>query len=306
MIDILIAYAFLAVGIVANKYILASMSAEFFVALRMLISGSILGVYNWHQADRLSFSHIKKNWFNLLAIAACTTFIPALLKAWSLKHMPATKQSLLGSIDPFVTALMVYILFSEKISPSKMAGMLIGFLGTVVVILSRSSQEIGYEWLWRISYPELAIIAAVIMSRYGWIVVQKLLRDNHYTSIQINTLVQLIAGTLSLCVAFYTGQLHFYQVQNCSMFIAAFLITVVGGNIIGYTLYSEALKRHSATLVSLAGFSIPLLVAVLAMFFLGETITWGLALGGLLIFIGLMVFYLGEKSLSSIEKLLNS
>ncbi len=295
MFDILLAYLFLAAGIVSNKYILASISAEFFVALRMLVSGTLLMLYNWHQTERLSYSQLKRDRLKLLAIAACTTFVPALLKAWSLKHMLASKQSLLGSIDPFVTALMVYILFSEKISSTKALGMVVGFMGVLLVILSKSSDEIGYEWLWQISYPEIAIIMAVIISRYGWILVQVLLRNNEYTPTQINGLVQVVAGSLALCLATYNDQLKIYDITSYGHFVGAFLFTIIGGNIIGYTLYAYSLKHHSATLVSLTGFSIPLLVGFFAYVFLGEQVTWPLIFGGLLIFIGLAIFYIGEK-----------
>ncbi len=295
MFDILLAYLFLAAGIVSNKYILASISAEFFVALRMLISGSLLMLYNWHQTERLSYKRVQKDWIKLAVIAACTTFLPSLLKAWSLKHMLASKQSLLGSIDPFVTALMVYILFSEKISHAKALGMIIGFVGTLVVILSRSTEEIGYEWLWRISRPEIAVIIAVIMSRYGWILVQKLLKNNEYTPTQINGLVQVISGSLALTLATYHNEITLYNISSYPLFMSAFVFTIIGGNIIGYTLYAYSLKHHSATLVSLTGFSIPLLVAFFAYLLLGERITWSLLSGGLLIFIGLLVFYSGEK-----------
>jgi len=295
LLDIFLAYLFLAGGIVCNKYILVSISAQFFVALRMLISGSILLFYHWHQTERLTYEKVKNDRIKLLFIALCTTLVPALLKAWSLKHMLASKQSLLGSIDPFITALMVYVMFNEKMTIFNIVGMAIGFLGTIVVILSKTSPEMGYEWLWHISYPEIAIIAAVIISRYGWILVQTLLRNNHYTPIQINTLMQLSAGAMALGCAAVTNQLQVYDIASYPVFIAASLFTIFGGNIIGYTLYAQSLKHHSATLVSLAGFSIPLLVTFFAYIFLGEAVTPSIILGGFLIFLGLLVFYTGNN-----------
>jgi len=51
----------------------------------------------------------------------------------------------------------------------------------------------------------------------------------------------------------------------------AYLIyTVIGGNLIGFTLYSHLLKKHSATFVSLAGFSMPLFVYFFGWLILGE------------------------------------
>ncbi len=295
MFDIFFAYLFLAGGIVCNKYILTSISAEFFVALRMLISGFLLMAYHWHQTEKLMYARIKQDRYTLLLIAACTTFIPSLLKAWSLKHMPASKQSLLGSVDPFITAFLVYCFFNEKLTMHKMLGMAVGFLGALLVLFSRTSSEQGYEFLGSLSYPEIAILTAVIMSRYGWILVQILLRNKHYTPIQINALVQVIAGFFSLMLAGYTRQMHVYNIASYPHFLGAFAFTVLGGNIIGYTLYAYSLKHHSATLISLAGFLIPLLVALFAYIFLGEQVTPTLVLGGCVIFLGLLIFYTGQK-----------
>ena len=61
-----------------------------------------------------------------------------------------------------------------------------------------------------------------------------------------------------------------------------------------YAIVSAVVISPSVTLVLRAGFSIPLLVALFAYFLLGEQITLSLAIGGLLIFAGLAIFYLGK------------
>ena len=76
--------------------------------------------------------------------------------------------------------------------------------------------------------------------------------------------------------------------------MALLAYTIIGGNLIGYTLYSHLLKKHSATFVSLAGFSMPLFVYLLGWFFLGERLYPSFLLAALITFIGLLIFYQDE------------
>ena len=55
--------------------------------------------------------------------------------------------------------------------------------------------------------------------------------------------------------------------------IFAVIYTIVIGNVIGYTMYAHFLKRHTATFVSLAGFSVPLYVYLFSNILLGEPLS---------------------------------
>ena len=293
MISLFLAYLLLAGGITANKYILNVISPEFFVALRMFISGLILVAYNYRQSGHISYKLLREDFLKILFISACTTLLPALLKAWALKNMIATKQTILGSIDPFVTAIIAYHMLGDRLRWSQALGMLLGLAGVCMIILSKDT---GSELtaFWRVSYPELAVIAAVIVSRYGWMLVQAILRSDRYTPIQMNALVQVTAGLGAFGIALMTSNLAFKPMDSYQGFVLASLFTIFGGNVLGYTLYAQSLKHYSATLVSLTGFLIPLFVTIFAYLFLCETITLYIAAGGFCIFSGLAIFYVGH------------
>ena len=138
MFDILFACALLASGTTANKILLQYMPVPFFVGLRMLLSGSFLFLGIFKKSTHLSLSYIKKDWFKLLLITCCTTFLPSLFKAYALQHMPLQKASLLASFDPFVAALYGYILLQEKLGFQKFLGMCVGFSGIVLLLFSSS------------------------------------------------------------------------------------------------------------------------------------------------------------------------
>jgi drug/metabolite transporter (DMT)-like permease len=296
MLTIIGAFAFLSSGILANKVILKALPPIFFVGIRMFLSGVVIFASNWKKITN-NLSRLKEDIIPLLFICLCTTFIPSYFKAYALQNMASGKATLLGSIDPFITAIYVYFLCNEKINFRKFIGMVIGFTGVAILVSSHTPLESTLNAFSVFSWPELAAIAAVIISRGGWLTVQKLVRNERYSPIEINGIAMLGSGIASLIAAAFAGQLYTLPGANIMQASGAMLYTIVGGNIIGYTMYAYALKHYSATLVSISGFSIPIFVAVGAYFMLGEPITMYTICSAAIMFTGIAIFHSsGDKS----------
>lgn len=291
MLPIIAGYAFLASGILANKIALKAIPVSFFVGLRMLGAGLIIFATNHKTFSRNGWRRILEDWWPLILIALGTTFVPSLCKAYALKNMPSGKATLLGSIDPFITALYVFLLWGERINWRKAIGMLIGFSGIAVLVASTTPLEETLKAFGFFSLPELAAIVAVIVSRGGWLSIQKFVRNDRYTPLEINGIVMTISGIVALISAALTHGLYFYPGANLFNTAAATIYTIIGGNIFGYTIYTYALKHYAATLVSLAGFLIPIFVTIGAYFLLGEPITAYTIIAAGLIFTGLTIFH---------------
>ena len=70
--------------------------------------------------------------------------------------------------------------------------------------------------------------------------------------------------------------------------------TVIIGNLIAYNLYAHLLKHNSATLMSLAGFTIPIYVSLMGYFLLGEPVTWMLVVAAVCMLVGVGMFYFDD------------
>ena len=296
MISLFISFIFLAGAILAKKFVLQTFSPLLFVGMRMLPAGIILlaisSVKRKIKWKKIFFTHGTK----FLLIALFTALTPSLLKAYAIAHMPASKAVLLSSIGPFVTAFYAYLLWNEKLSVRKIIGILMGMLGIVVLLSSHSTLEATLKTWAIFSLPELAGLAAVLASRYGWIMVQTKVKSNVYTPMEVNGIIMTIAGIIALATALACG--HSAAIFDSSSLPAlyALLYAIIGGNVIGYTLYTKALKKHSATLVSLCGFSLPILVTAGGILFFGEIITGNLIVAAVLLFAGIALFYTGHKN----------
>jgi drug/metabolite transporter (DMT)-like permease len=281
-------FALFASAILANKVLLTMLSPTMLVGLRMFFAGVILFVYSWKKHDPV-FHKIKKDWVLLISIGLFTTFMPALLKAYALSRLETAHFTLLGSVDPFVTALYAYILWREKLSVNKIIGILLGCTG---VALSLNLSAIATRACsTNLIVPQIAALGAIVLSRYGWIMVQQQLRANRYPPAQLNSLIMIESGTLALLSLPFVEASTQFAIPAPVWFFALLAYTTIVGNVFAYTLYAYILKHYNATLVSLAGFSIPVFAALYSWLLLKEKITLQFALAASVIFLGLVVFY---------------
>jgi drug/metabolite transporter (DMT)-like permease len=312
MILILVAFGLLASAITTNKIILYSLAPEFLVAIRMIIAAFILWLYSLVRTKHaLNWGRIRSS-FSLLAMTALfTTFFPSNLKAYALAHMASSKMAFFGTLDPFVTALYSYAMHKERLTRQKWLGMLLGFVGMMVLIIKPSPLEEQFKAFWVLSYPELAAFWAIVLSRFGWINAQQLLKKDLFSPISLNIMLMALGGIVSLGATLIRQQtsvvslsiapltlLHDFPLNlvGPGMQLILFLCyTIIVGNVFGYTLYATVLRRYSATFVALTGFSVPLFVHVFGWLFLNESLSFTFFISCLITFSGLLLFFYDER-----------
>lgn len=322
MFDVFLGFAFMASSTVANKYALSVLTLSLMVGLRMLCAGVILTLYYRRKSHRMSFAYFKEDLTLLLGISLLTMLVPALLKAFALKNMLASKAAFLSSLDPFVTALYSYFFWKEHLTKKKIVGIVLGFTGTFILLISSSVSEQSLMAWSVFSYPEIAALLAMAIGRLGWMFVQQILRRERYTAPELNGLLMTMSGVMVFILPFmisgfiallafipglvahlpsytFSDAASFLQITitpdtNLMMIIYATLHTIIIGNVIGYTMYAGFLKKHSATFVSLAGFSVPLYVYLFGALLLGEPLSLNFLAASCVTFIGLVIFYQDE------------
>ncbi len=320
MIILCIAFAFFASAISANKVILYALPPELLVGLRMAIASPLLAGYLYLREGKIFDWSVLRTFFSwIVVIALFTTFFPSNLKAYALAHMPSYKMAYFGTLDPFVAALFSYFWFNERLSWRQWLGIGIGLCGMLILLSgSSSSLEEQVKAFSVFSYPELAAIFAIVMSRLGWIQGQQLLKKEHITPVQFNVITMAVGGILSLSMFFMRGSLGVGSLADASLPILGmqplvsfspsgqlgfFLVyTILIGNMLGYNLYAYALKRYSATFIALAGFMIPLLVQLIGWLLLGESLSPVFFIACAVTFTGVLIFFYDERMQVASEK----
>ena len=288
--------------------------------IRMLVSGLIIFVINWRSYANGGLEKFRIHWKTFLAVTVFTNFLPTLLKAYGNKNLISSKASFLGSIDPFVTAFYAYLLYNESLTLKKWVGIVLGLSGTLLFLSTSPQFESSFNTFLMISWPELAILASVAISRLGWILVQKQMRTNIFTAIDINSVVMSGGGILAFLsiplwrflglssevfswdaiTAAFTGTIVVKGVSIPLGYLMAY--TVIVGNLMGYSLYAHLLKHNSATLMSLAGLTFPIFVSLLGYLMLNEVVTSMLILAAAFMLAGVAVFYYDDVFRDLINK----
>jgi len=288
---IIVLYALFASSFSMGKVLLQYTTPIFLVGSRMLAGGLILLFYQY-VSPRQNFYFKKRHLWLFLQIVLFGVYFNYVLRFWALKSLTSSKTCFIYNLAPFMSAIYSYYFFKEKMSSRKIAGLVIGFLGMIPILLTTSTTEQTIGEMFFISLPELAVIISVALHAYSWIVMRKLVKDKNYSPTLVNGLTMTAGGILALITSFAYGQI--LPVTNIIPFSGWLAAVVIISNIICFNLYARLLRKYSATFLSFAGFLAPLFAALYGWGFLKEKISWHFYVSSILVFIGLYIFYKEE------------
>lgn len=272
-----------------NKFLLGLASPLVLMSMRLLLAGIVLlsgSIMTIKQPRTLLFK--KQHISIFIQKVFFGSYIKYFLKYWGLQYMPSVKMAFLLYTTPFVAALLNYMMHKEIVSRRQWAGMSIGFLGVLPIVFVRSPAEEFLSLFTIFSWPEMAILLAVIAHSYGTLCTQKLIRTYHYPAPLIGGMSSLCAGMLALITACLTSTP--LTISDPGLFIPWFLVLIIMSNVISHTWYIRLLGQHSTTFLALADYLNPLFIALYSILFLGEKLSWHYALSSIIIFAGLYLF----------------
>lgn len=273
----------------------------FLVGSRMAFAGIVLLTYVF-LFKREQFVLRKQDLAKVCLLALFSIYLTNIFEFWGLKHLTSFKTCFIYSLSPFVSALLSYFIFAEKMNTKKWFGLLIGFAGFAPILLSQTaSEEVSGQFLF-FSWAEIAVILAAICSVYGWILLKQLVSEHNLSPIMANGLGMFLGGTFALIHSYGVEDWNPVPITEYAPFFTCALILILVSNFICYNLYGSLLKKYSATFMSFAGFTTPLFAAFFGWLYLGEVVTWHFYLSAVIVFGGLTLFYQEELKTAAFAK----
>ncbi len=295
MILVFVVFALFASVFTIQKEALFYTSPFFLVGSRMLLAGILLLIISKCKKKPLFQPlHRGKGLFEIIALSIANIYITNVLELWGLKYLTSFKTCFLYSLSPFLSALIAYLAWGDKLTKNKWIGLSIGFVGFIPMLLTSTSLEKAVGELWVFSWPELAILGAVVTSVFGWIVLKELIDNYNVHPLVANGWSMLIGGSLALLHSAIFEAWNPIPVTDFSSFLKWTLLLILISNILAYNLYGYLLKRFSPTFLSFAGLSTPLFTALFGWVFLREEVTPIFFVSIFIVFIGLTLFYREE------------
>lgn len=289
---IIIMYALWASSFAIAKELLSYAPPLFVNAMRLLVGGGILVGYQHFYANH-PFNIRRKDLFLYGQIIILGMLLSYSLRFWGLSYVTSSKTAFLFSSSPFFAAIYSYFYFQERLSLRQWLSLLIGFIGLIPVLITSSTAEQSLGELFFISTPEIAILLAVALHSYGWILIRALIHAKKQSTMFITGFSMLAAGLLALPISLIVEGIPPLGCGSLS-FVGWLGLTILISNVICYNLYGYLLKHYSATFLSFSGFLSPLFAAFYGWAFLKERITWHFLASMAIIFIALYIFYQEE------------
>lgn len=295
MLYVILLYALFASVFTIAKTGLDYTQPLFFMGTRMALAGVLLLGFQY-LFKREQFSIKREDLGRILRLAFFNIYLTNVCEFWGLQHLTSFKTCFIYSLSPFVSALISYFIFSERLNYKKWFGLIIGFLGFIPILLSQTSNEEQTGHFLFLSWAEIAVIVAAVSSVYGWILLSQLLKENGVSAVMANGLSMLLGGAMALLHSPFVEIWNPVPVTEWAPFILCAGALILISNLICYNLYGMLLKRYSATFMSFAGFTTPLFTALFGWLYLGEVATWPFYLSAAMVFSGLLIFYQQELS----------
>jgi len=294
MFLVFVLYALFASMFTISKVILGFSSPFFLVGTRMLAAGGLMILY---QAifSKGGFKIRQNDIWSVAFLGFLAIYLTNVCEFWGLQYLTSFKTCFIYSLSPFVSAILCYFLFKDKLTKKKCLGLAVGFIGFFPILMSQGGGEEISGHISFFSWAEIAVIVAAVSSVYGWILLGQLIKSG-YSPLTVNGWSMIFGGALAL--------IHSAFVENWDpvpvaagkywSFIECTMLLMIISNFLAYNLYGHLLKRFSPPYLSFAGLTTPLFTVLFGWIFLGEVATAPFYISAAVVFSGLFLFHQEE------------
>jgi len=206
-----------------------------------------------------------------------------LLFVFGIKYTSATMGQMIYALVPVLAGILSYFLIKEKITGKKILGVGLGLLGTIIIVLlpvieKGVSLESGLK-------GNLLILMAVMAFSFYPVLSKKL--QKKYNPLFLSSVFIITTAIVALALSLSDWLINPYWWQSVSLqaWIGVIYLGIFGGA--GYyVLYQYAIKYGTPIIASMILYLQPAMVFLWAKTLLGEKLTPGLVVGGILALTG--------------------
>jgi drug/metabolite transporter (DMT)-like permease len=218
-------------------------------SLRLVFAGSVAAFFFVKSYKKLS----SKDWLYLSISGTIGNFIPAYLFASAGADIPSSLSGALNAMTPFFGLIFGVILFSQLFKVKQFLGILIGLLGALILILSKSSAGISFQTSYILPCSKV-ILAALLYGINVNIIKSKL---NHLSPI-VNSMVPLtLIAIPAMCIGIYHGAFQAAMQASALPALGFILILGVIGSAVSLIVFNQLVQKTTALFAASVTYLIP-------------------------------------------------
>lgn len=247
--------------------------------LRFLLASVIL--YAIIRAARIDIPRTPdaKHIYAILAVLSYT--IPFAFVYWSEQYIPTGLASILFAAFPFWVGIFSHLMLDhERLNAFKVAGIIIGFVGIVIIFAEDLRLEDSNAFI-----AMLMMLASPIMQAYCLVLVKKI---GQPISPFAFTCVGMFFSSIALLLLSLALEAYDTVVWSTET-VGSILYLATIGSVVVFVAYYWLLKRVQAVYLSLISFITPIIAVALGALVLDEKLHPNVFLGAAFVLVGLLV-----------------
>ena len=251
------------------------------VTLRVVIASIVLWVVLFFLGYRIPTS--LKVWSSFLFMGVINNVVPFSLIVWGQTHIESGLASILNATTPLFTVIVAGLLLAdERITSSKLIGVMLGFAGVVVLIGPSSLKDMGVNTL-----AQLAMLGAAVSYSFAAVY------GRRFKIMGINPMIisagQLTVSSILLIPLTLLIEKPFQLALPSTEVWLAIIGLATFSTSLAYILYFRILSSSGSTNISLVTFLVPITAILLGFVVLGERLGTEHFIGMAFIALGLSV-----------------
>lgn len=259
------------------KVALEGLSPIQIVLARMVVGAVVLLAFVLLRGLRLPQGRALWGHFTVAAVIA--NIVPYFLFAWGEQTVPSNVAGSLNATTPLFTVAIGVLANQEgKGSRGRLAGLVLGFAGAIVVLAPWS-----VDGVLGTTAGQLACLAAAASYAVSYVYIGRFLAPVGLPSLVLSA-CQLSAAAVLLLIAAPFVALD--PLALSPSVIASVLALGVLGTGVAYILNYRLITDEGPTAASIVSYLLPVVSVVLGVLVLAEPLTWNLLAGGVLVLAG--------------------
>ncbi|MCL4395152.1 MAG: EamA family transporter [Chloroflexi bacterium] len=254
----------------------AEIPAFTFVAGRTLIAAVALVLVIVLRKERVHGS--RELWLSLAAMGLFNGAIPYTAITWGETHISSGLAAILTAAMPLFTVILAHFwTHDERLTPSKLAGIAVGFLGVIILFAPELRQGVQIEF-----WGELAIIIAAASYAIATLIARRQLRGVSHAVAATGQLASAALMMIPLSLLFDQP----WSLRPSLTAIGSLVILALLGTSFAYILYYWLIEHTGATRTALVTYLIPITGVLWGALLLSEPVEAEAIIGLLLIISG--------------------
>lgn len=233
-------------------------------ALRIFIASLVLFPFALKEVKLM----LSKHWIFFVLVGLLGNFIPAFLFTYAEKDLSSSFTGILNSLVPIFSFLISVLVFGNKLNKLSLLGVLIGFVGTLLLI-GFSSTDAG-----NIKFTPIALVVlATVCYAFSLNIIKEKLGEINSVTITAISLFFMIIPSLAIALSENT----FEKLQNptyTEAFIYTSILAIIGTTF-ALVVFNQLIKLSTSVFASSVTYLIPI-VAIMWGAYFNENIPWSI------------------------------